>query len=64
MFAIFMHNTTTNKRGAEWGKQFNNYETAKAYLRAVYAPMPDKYTVSIWRVEENKPFDVWYLDVI
>ena len=64
MFAIFMHNTTTNKRGAEWGKQFNNYETAKAYLRAVYAPMPDKYTVSIWRVEENKPFDVWYLDII
>lgn len=64
MFAIFMHNTTTNKRGAEWGKQFNNYETAKAYLRAVYAPMPDKYTVSVWRVEENKPFDVWYLDII
>ena len=64
MFAIFMHNTTTNKRGAEWGKKFNNYETAKAYLRAVYAPMPDKYTVSVWRVEENKPFDVWYLDII
>lgn len=64
MFAIFMHNTTTNKRGAEWGKKFNNYETAKAYLRAIYAPMPDKYTVSIWQVEGKKPIGVCYLDII
>lgn len=64
MFAIFMHNTTTNKRGSEWGKKFKTYETAKAYLRAVYAPMPDRYTVSIWQVDENKPQNVWYLDII
>lgn len=64
MFAIFMHNTQTRERGAEWGKKFKSYETAKAYVRAVYGAMPDEYTVSVWRVDERKPISMWYLDII
>lgn len=63
MFHIYMHNTRTNKRGADWGKAFNDYETAKAYLRAIYQGTPDKHTVSVWQINGNKK-QVCYMDII
>ena len=63
MYYIYMHNTTTNKRGDHWGEAFNNYNTAKAYLLAMYSTPQHNHTVSIWKCDGNKR-QVVFMDII